>query len=421
MSKPTVFHAEWLADPLVDQAIGDAALLVVEGQVLAAGRAADIGVPDGAQRVNLGPVSIVPGLIDAHAHLMLDGSADPLSRLTQDDDGLLLYRMADNARKALAGGVTTLRDCGCRPGLSLTYRQAVTEGLISGPEAVVCDRVLTITGGHLYFVGFEADTPEQLRVAVRRQAKAGVDFIKIMGSGGRITPSRANLRRVPQYGLEELRTVVEESHRLGLRVAIHAHPMRAIELATAAGVDSIEHCLWLDDSDGVRFRPDVADRMAEKGIFVVPTLGRSYHPPGSGNPPDPSLPPLEETLALFEKMRKSGVRFVAGGDTGASHTPFGEFVWNLELMEQFGMSSREALATGTSLAAECIGRCDLGALSPGRKADFLAVRGEPLSDIRALWEIDRVYKAGRLVWRKDAENNPIEPAHFKQPTPSRGR
>lgn len=403
MSQPVVFHADWLADPLLGHPIGDAAVLVAEGRVAAVGRAADIGVPDGAQKVDLGNVSIVPGLIDAHAHLMLDGSADPLSRLRRDDDGLLLYRMADNARKALAGGVTALRDCGCRPGLSLTYRQAVAEGLIPGPVAVVCDRVLTTTGGHLYFAGCEADSPEQLRVAVRQQAKAGVDFIKVMGSGGRITPGRANLRRAPQYGLEELRTVVEESHRLGLRVAIHAHPTSAIELAVMAGADSIEHCLWLDDVDGVRFSPDVTDRMAEKGIFVVPTLGRSFHPPGSGNPPDPSLPPLEETLALLARMRESGVRFVAGGDTGGSHTPFGEFVWNLELMEQLGMSPREALATGTTLAAECIGRSDLGALAPGRSADFLAVRGQPLSDIRALWNVERVYRAGRLVWRRDEQ------------------
>lgn len=403
MSEYVVFHADSLADPLIGQPITSAAVLVEKGRVVAVGRAADIGVPDGAQKVDLGNVSIVPGLIDAHAHLMLDGSADPLSRLRRDDDGILLCRMAHNARRALASGVTTLRDCGCREGLSLTYRQAVADGLIQGPEAIVCDRVLTTTGGQLYFAGIEADTAEHLRVAVRRQAKMGVDFIKILASGGRITPSRANLRRALQYSLEELRTAVEESHRLGMRVAIHAHPTSAIELAVKAGADSIEHCLWLDDVDGVRFSPELTDLLAERGIFVVPTLGRSFHPPGSGNPSDPLLPPLEETLALFAKMRESGVRFVAGGDTGASHTPFGEFVWNLELMGQFGMSPCEALATGTNLAAECIGRSDLGALAPGRNADFLVVRGQPMSDIRTLWNVERVYKTGHLVWKRDEE------------------
>ncbi len=110
---------------------------------------------------------------------------------------------------------------------------------------------------------------------------------------------------------------------------------------------------------------------------------------------------------MFARMRESGVRFVAGGDTGASHTPFGEFVWNLELMEQFGMSPREALATGTTLAAECIGRPDLGALAPGRTASFLTVRGQPMTDIRALWNVERVYQAGRLVWKRDQETQGV--------------
>jgi imidazolonepropionase-like amidohydrolase len=407
MTAEVVFCADLLVDPLIDKPIKGAALLVSKGKVVDVGRAADFALPTGAQKVELGSVCVVPGLIDAHAHLMLDGSDDPLKTLRHDDDGLLLYRMADNARRALAGGVVALRDCGCRRGLSFTYRQAAAAGLISGPEAVVCDRVITITGGHLYFVGLEADTPERLRLAVRNLAKAGVDFIKVMGSGGRITPSRANLRHVPQYGLEDLHTVVEESHRLGLRVAIHAHPTNAIELAVKAGVDSIEHCLWLGDVSGIRYEPEITELIAEKGIFVVPTLGRSFHRPESGHPSDPSLPSLPEVLEIFSKMFKAGVRFVAGGDTGASHTPFGDFVWNVELMEKFGMPSRDALATATSLAAECIGRPDLGGLVPGRKADFLVVRGDPFSDIRALRNLEMVYKSGVLAWKRDTDTRVI--------------
>ena len=313
------------------------------------------------------------------------------------------YRIAGNGAKSLAGGITTVRDCGGLPGLTFAYQRAMREGLVVGPNVVACERVITTTGGHLYFVGREADSAQELRLAAREQAKAGSEFVKVCGSGGRKTPGRANLRRAAQYSAEELKVLVEESHRYGLRVASHAHSTLSIEAAVAAGVDSVEHCLWLDEREGLRYEPRVVERMASQGTFVTLSLGGFFPRPGLGSGPDPEIPPLEEYLPLYAAMREAGVRLVVGGDTGGPHNPFGGLVWHLELMGRFGMSSRELLAAATSEAAACLDRPDLGALQPGRRADFIAIRGDPLAEVRALWNVNQVFLGGRSVWRSCAK------------------
>lgn len=389
--------------------IAHGAVLVRGGRIAAVGRAADLHPPAGTPTLSLGDVTLLPGLIDAHAHLMLDGSPDPLRTLQAEDDSQVLLRMVHNATVLIRSGVTTVRDCACRNHLSLALRDAIRGGLLVGPNVLSAGRVLTITGGHLFFVGRECDGTDALRHAVRAEVKAGVDLIKVMGSGGRITPGGANLRRRPQLTADELALVVREAHGFGKRVAVHAHATAAIAQAVAAGADSVEHCLWLDDETGFRLDERTLERMAAQGTFVVPTLARFFPRGGAAESGDPLMRDIDPLLPLFARMREAGVRLVAGNDTGASYTPFTDLVHGLELMARFGMAPAELLRAATLTAAECLGRDDVGALAAGRRADLIAVRGNPLDDVRALWDVELIIKDGQVAWQQMPGPGPRAP------------
>lgn len=382
-------------------AIERGAVLVRGGRIVAVGRAADLAPPEGTPVLDLGALTLVPGLIDGHAHLMLDGSAEPMRTLEAESDSQLLLRMVRNLGALLRAGVTTVRDCGCRNHLSLVLRDAISSGLLVGPNVVSAGKALTITGGHYGFVGHECDGADALRQAIRAEAKAGVDFIKVMGSGGRSKPGTAGLRRSAYFTDEEMALIVRESHRIGKRVAVHAHPTAVVRTCAGAGVDIVEHCLWLDESAGYCFDERAVERIAEQGAFVCPTLAGFFprHPAARGI--DPEMPKIEELLPYFARMRELGVRFVSGNDTGAPYTPFDDLVYGLEIMGRFGLSPAEQLAAATLTAAACLGRDDVGALAAGRRADLVAVRGNPLDDIRALWQVEVVVKDGHVVHRRD--------------------
>lgn len=396
MSTAILYRAAALFNGRSPSPISDAGMVVENGRITFVGPFSEVSPQYVGHVEDLADLTVLPGLIDAHAHLMLDGSEDPFGTLLRRTDDLVLLKIADNGRRALEAGVTTLRDCGCRAHLSLAYRQAVDDGNVVGPNVVASDRVVTTRQGHLYFIAVEASGTAEVREAVRRQAKAGADFIKLIGSGGRMTPGQTNMRRHSQYTDDEIRAAIDEAHRLGLRVAVHAHSTDAIEIAAEAGADSIEHCLWLG-TEGLLYSERAVDAMARRGTYVVLTLARFFPEPGSGVAPDEMIPDFDMIAPLYARMKNAGVTFVAGGDTGASNTPFGTFVRNLELMCRFGMSPAEAITAATATAAECLDRADIGVLEPGRRADFIAVRGSPLDDVRALWDVRHVFRSGARV------------------------
>jgi imidazolonepropionase-like amidohydrolase len=254
--------------------------------------------------------------------------------------------------------------------------------------------------------GTEADTLEQVVGAIRRQVKAGADWIKIMSTGGRFTP-RSN-PRVAQYPLETLRAAVQDAERLGVRVAAHCHGAEGVRDSVIAGVTNLVHATWLsaDPSQGYDYDPAVADMMAEKGLYVDPTIAtghlRELRNPGwmrSHHPDMPADP--ERRYEILRDMRGRGVKFVTGLDSGMNYVRFNDYAYVPQLMvEEMGMSPMEALVAATRTSAECLGVLDdTGTLEVGKLADVAVVNGDPLADIRAMHSVNAVLKQGELVKR----------------------
>jgi imidazolonepropionase-like amidohydrolase len=340
-------------------------------------------IPSDMEVLDLGDVTLLPGLIDAHVHLGFDASRDPVAQMRADSDATLLLRMRLAARRALAAGITTVRDLGDRNYLALTLRDWFRHGPELGPEIIAAGPPITVTGGHCYFMGGEADGELEVRRAVREHVKAGVDVIKIMATGGHMT--HGTNPGLPQYTVSEIRAAVEETHRLGRTLTAHAHGPSGIATAVEAGVDCIEHCSFR--IDGSR-KPDWAliDRIAANGIAVSPTVGS----PG----------PLVESFGpILDYMHRAGVRIVASTDAGISpQRPHDALPHAVVFLASCGMSNVEALAAATSeVAAVCGVGERKGSLQVGKDADLLAVGGNPLQDIQALLDVRAVFRRGMLA------------------------
>jgi imidazolonepropionase-like amidohydrolase len=341
---------------------------------------------------DLGDVTVLPGLLDCHVHLAFDASADVLTPLLHDGDAALLQRMADNARTALAVGVTTVRDLGDRRFLSLDLRERLRSDPSSGPELLVAGPPLTRTRGHCWFLGGEADTTDQLRAAVRERADRGCDVVKIMATGGALTPGFGP--HESQYDAGQLAAVVAAAHEVGLPVAAHAHGPEGIRDSVAAGVDSVEHCTWFT-ADGVEVDWAVARRMADTGTVLGATLGQR-----PGAPPLPAVAArLETYFATVVELVGLGVRIVCGTDAGVSPPkPHDVLPRGLITLVDRGVAFDDALATATTQAAAAcgVGRRK-GRIASGYDADLLVVRGDPRADPAALLDVERVYRAGIRV------------------------
>ena len=223
--------------------------------------------PD-AEVVDLGDATLLPGLVDIHQHLAFDASTDAVAHLQATDDATLLVQMQEAAQRALAAGITTVRDLGDRGYLSLTLRDRFRDGEEIGPRIVASGPPLTVTGGHCWFLGGEADGVDGVRRAVRDRVARGVDVVKIMATGGNMTPTLGP--HESQYTQAEIAAAVDEAHAHGLALAVHAHGPQGIADALAAGADSIEHCTFFT-ADGVEADPGVLDRLAESGATISMT------------------------------------------------------------------------------------------------------------------------------------------------------
>jgi imidazolonepropionase-like amidohydrolase len=369
-------------------------VLVDEGSIIAVESGA---VPAGAEVVDLGEATVLPGLIDAHVHLTLDASGDPVGHLAGANDDTVLHRMRANARTCLMAGITTVRDLGDRDYLSLRLRDETAADPAAGPHLLAAGPPITPAGGHCWFLGGQADGVAALRATVRDHAERGVDVIKIMASGGDLTPTTRS--HEAQYSVEELRAAVNEAHRHGLPVTAHAHAATGIANVVAAGVDMIEHCTFLT-ADSAHADADVIAAIADRGIVVSATLGFL---PGAPHPPQifaRLMARLPAILHAFEQVRQSGATIVCSSDAGIGlakpHDVLGYGV--ADMITIGGFTHVQALRAVTSVAAQA---CRIGArkgrIAPGFDADLLAVHGNPLTDIAALRAVRAVFRAGRRV------------------------
>jgi imidazolonepropionase-like amidohydrolase len=399
------------------QPLQDACLLMRGHEILSVGPRSGVGIPDGAVVYDVSGRTLLPGLIDAHVHLRSYAGTDRSdfymwSQATFLEEQVL--HAAANARKAIQAGFTTLRDCaGGR--VEVAVKHAIDQHLLDGARVLVAGFV-GMTGGHgdLFTPPAvehrpypTADGPDECRKLVRAYARDGVDWIKICTSGGVLSLGDESEWR--NYTLDEVRTIVDEAHALGKRVAAHAHTRDGVRQALDGGVDSIEHGSALDE--------ELIKRMLDSGTWLCPTLAVSEHIHDVGRErgvPAASLAKNEVVRASrLESARTAaaaGVRICLGTDT-SSILPFGHHAWELELLVSLlGVSSMRALQIGTRDAAEALGLgAQLGVLAPGRRADVLVVDGDPLADLRILQSPDRilgVFFEGRLLVDRDLVARP---------------
>jgi imidazolonepropionase-like amidohydrolase len=381
-----VIHAGRLIDGTGASVQRDRALYIEDGQIV--GIEAIGEVPADAELVDLRRYTIMPGLIDCHVHLVFSCSAYPLGDLLVEDDQQLLLRGVAGARQALGAGITTVRDLGGRGGVTFRLRDAIASGLIAGPRILAAGSPITITGGHCHFLGLEADGEAGVRAAARRQLKAGANCLKIMATGGRMTPG-TNIG-VAQYSVVELRAAIDEAQRANVTIAAHALGTAGIRTATEAGVNTIEHCNWLGPDGSFAFDEAVATQMAEQGTAVVPTvvpLQRS------------SVAVRDGVLQCMRRMVSLGVPIAAGTDAGVSLTPFDSLHGELEMyVSDVGLTPLQAIQAATANAARALGvDARLGTLVPGRAADLVAVEGDPSVNIGATRSVKVVIQGGRTV------------------------
>ncbi len=398
----TTFTAATLFDGSGAEPIRDAFIQIEDGTIKNVGRKADLGSA-GANARDLGNATILPGLINMHTHLTLSGSRQCLQDALYDTYEVKMMRAIEHARQAILSGVTTIRDCGTLNQIVFAIREASQQGLITAPHVWASGDVLTSTGGHCYFFGAECDTVEEARLAVRTQVKAGADFVKVMATGGGLTPN-TNPREA-QFDERQMIEIVNDSERLGRYVAAHCHGTPGIYNAISARVRTIEHCSFMVPS-GVGYEQRAADQIAEKGIFVCPTLSvgeRARQWMEEEGIQNPFAATRYQRLEALRKLVDSGVKFISGNDAGVTMTGFDDFQLDLELLvEHIGFSPGDAIVTATSRAAEAIGTEEFGTLASGKRADVLIVRGDATDDIGALRDIQMVIKAGKTVVDKVA-------------------
>jgi imidazolonepropionase-like amidohydrolase len=404
----TVLTADRLIDGTGRPPVAHAALVIEDGRIAGIATGDEVGAAlEGADRVDVSGGSILPGFVEMHTHMHCSAEVDPLADLATDSHEAMLLRSARAMRLTLGSGVTTSRDLGSRNEIAFAVKQAVEDGIIPGPHMLVAGTPITTTGGHCHMFGTEANSVEQVRQAVRGQVKLGADWIKIMATGGRFTP-RTNPRQ-PQFPVDTLRAAVDDAARLGVSVAAHCHATAGVRNAVEAGVKNLIHAMFLsaDPDAGFDYDPAVADQIAEKGLFVDPTVAtlhlRNSRTPGAGDQAGP-FGSLDDRYEILSDMRERGVRFVSGLDSGMNEVHFDDFAWIPQLMvERVGMSPMEAIVSSTSTSAECLGVLDeTGTLEPGKRADAIIVNGDPSADIKTLHDVDTVVKAGQIVKRGGA-------------------
>lgn len=394
-----------LIDGVSDQALSHAVVIVDGAKIAAVGREGQVTVPAGATVIDLGDATLLPGLIDTHTHILLQGD------ITQEDYDRQLFReslpyralRASRAcRIALEHGFTTMRDLETEGAMytDVDVKRAINNGVIPGPRLYVATRAMSVTGAYgpsgyspeiIHPKGVQiVDGVENGRKAVREQIANGADWIKVYCDRSYFLQKDGTLSSIPTFTLEELKAIVDEAHRLRRRVSAHAMARPGLANALAAGVDTIEHGIALDDKS--------IDEMVAKGVYYVPTLTvTDYVAEGRAKAGAAIWGKIPEFhRRSFESALKRGVKIAFGTDAGG-------FDWDVPqareftFMTRYGMTPMQAIKAATSVAAELLDQGDrLGSLQPGKVADLIAVAGDPLRDLTALERVSFVMKDGKI-------------------------
>jgi imidazolonepropionase-like amidohydrolase len=360
----------------------------------------ELGAP-GATVRDLSERFVLPGLMDAHVHLI----AQPSVFVRAARSGGVSMTRSDftahatlHAQRSLAAGFTTLRDVGSNDESVFAVRDAIKRGDIPGPSLLVAGPVISATGGHgdrgvgatgtldpdVRLREAVCDGPDECTRTVRHLKKIGADLVKFTATGGFMSGTGTE----QQYDAEEMQAIIDTAHQRGMKVAVHAYGAAAIRVAVAAGADSIEHG-WLLDDEGIR-------TMLQTGAYLVPTLLISQPSAWARMAGTGGAAKLRDDARAFEKAYAAGVNIAFGTDVGIFD--HGQNALEFEAMIELGMSESDAIRSATVNTAGLFGISDeVGTLEAGKRADLIAVKGDPLADITALYAVDFVMKSGRVV------------------------
>ncbi len=377
----------------------DQATLLVRGSKIAAvGSSRDITIPKGSIRIDGRGLTVIPGLIDCHVHLCLGGEPDVVATLESESPSYTLLKSAKHAKMTIEAGFTTVRDVGSRDHSIFALKRAIESGILTGPRIVGAGLAICMVGGHARFIGQQVEGTEQVRQVVAAQVAAGAEVIKVIASGGVLTPGTSPDQA--QMTREELSAAVDAARRAEKKVAAHAHGASGMKNAIWAGVHSIEHATLMDDEAG--------DLMKRHSVYMVPTLSAlattAASRPGCGIPAsvvDKARSMTKRHQASFRKAHESGILIAMGTDAGTPLNYHGENAQELDRMVTFGMTPMEAIVASTAAAARLIGiQNSVGTLVKGMQADIVVIDGNPLRRIECLRDRGRimgVMQAGKFV------------------------
>ena len=400
-ARHVVLHAAHVLDVKSGKTLADQTIVIENSKIVSSGAATDVEVPPDAIRIDLPNATVLPGLIDAHTHITFD------PKFGYDRLAISVPREAltgaKNARITLLAGFTTIRNVGASEFADVALRDAVNAGDVPGPRMLVSGPALSITGGHCdnNMLPFEyhatedgvADGIAAVQHKVRENIKYGSDLIKVCATGGVL--SLGDNPQHSQYTLEEMKAIVADAHRLGRKVAAHAHGAEGIRWAAEAGVDSIEHGSYIDDA--------AIAVMKEHGTYLVPTLYLGdwmIENAGLMHLPPPLLAKAQEVIPAARKniahAFASGVKVAFGTD--AAVYPHGLNAHEFAVMVKLGLTPLQAIQAATINAADLLGWSGkVGTLEPGAWADIVAVDGDPLKDVTTLERVKFVMKGGEVV------------------------
>ncbi len=395
----TLIRAGHLLDVRTGKETADQTIVVAGDRIVSIAPTSGVTAAAGDREIDLRNATVLPGLIDVHTHLTMDNNFDPYHELSTSVAKSALIG-ARNAKVTLEAGFTTVRNVGADGFADVDLRDAINEGLVEGPHMQVSGPPLGITGGHMdenllpfqYHVTAEgvADGVEAVQHKVRENIKYGADLIKIGATGGVL--SKGDDPQASQYTLAEMQAIVADAHRLGRKVAAHAHGAQGILWASQAGVDSIEHGTYMNDED--------IAMMKKQGTYFVPTAYLIDWMQQNGHLPAFYAKKMRDVSAVEKQNAKhaieAGVKVALGTD--AAVYPHGLNAHELDVyVNQFGMTPLAALQTGTINAADLMNWSDrVGTLEPGKWADIIAVNGDPLHDITLLQHVAFVMKGGEV-------------------------
>jgi len=375
------------------------ATVVIRGTTIAAvGSDRDLSLPRGTTKIDGRGLTLLPGLIDCHVHLCLGAEPDVVDAFAKETPALTLLKSSRSARQTLEAGFTTVRDVGSRDHSIFTLQQAIDAGLVPGPRIVAAGLAICMIGGHARFIGQEVEGVQQVRAVVRAQISAGAAVIKVIASGGVLTPGTSPEQA--QMTVEELQAAVDEAQQAGRKVAAHAHGSSGMKNAIYAGVHSIEHATLMDE--------EAAAMMKQQGVFMVPTLSALATTAacrlGCGIPEsalNKAKSMTKRHQVSFKKAHRSGILIAMGTDAGTPFNYHGDNAQELERMVALGMTPMEAIVASTAVAARLIGIHDqVGTIEKGKLADLLLFEGNPLRRIDLLRDRSRiigVMQAGKFV------------------------